>query len=187
MSARWLLPAVALLVSTPLPARAQPSGPDARIGFAGEVLSSEEEVARDIGIWRVALELEAPLPAGFWVRGAFGPTFTSGTFRRFGRTMEADGGGFGASGWLRWRPAWIGPAAPFLEGGPGVLLTTEAFPPGGTWWNLTYRLGLGLALDLPGSLELSAAWRHFHASNGKDGSFENPAYNGRGFVVFLGW
>lgn len=193
------LGSIALLGAVPGVAHGQWSEPS-RTGVAVEVFLPDETRTRDMRIYAFSVEAERALGVGFWLRGAVGITVTQGNRLSFNPNqadvafgieptpgLEANSSGLGTTGFLRWRSPRLGPLAPFAEGGGGLLLTTDPFPPDGTSLNFTYRYGGGLDLALSDRVALAVAFRHIHVSNARGRVPENPAYNGNGFVVAIGW
>jgi hypothetical protein len=97
--------------------------------------------------------------------------------------QDADTWGLGVFSTLRLGPH-LGPITPFVEAGPGILYTSDEFPPGGTHWNFTQRYGFGAAIRLNRNLFLGISFRNLHVSNGKGfGHPRNPSFDGTGILV----
>tara|TARA_B100000315_G_C14316184_1_gene468658 strand:- start:44 stop:625 length:582 start_codon:yes stop_codon:yes gene_type:complete len=157
-----------------------------------EYLVPEDEDNRDIRIATISVAREHYLRWGLWLRGAVGMAFTEGVLipdeGPQSVALEADGLGLGGAGYLRWRPVTGDLIGPFVEGGLGMLFTTEPFPPGRTVWNFSPKYGLGAELDVSVRFNLVIAYRHVHFSNGKGfGHPRNPSYDGNGIVLAISW
>ena len=180
---------LALIFFVPGAATAEPLPQRA---ITAEFFVPEDRDNRDIRVATLSLEEESHLTGGLWLRGAAGVAFTEGVLVPDHDPpvveLEADGVGLGGSGFLRWRPVRVARVAPFVEVGFGVLLTTEEFPPSGTFWNFNQRYGPGVDLQLSDRLNVAIAYRHVHYSNGKGfGHPRNPSYDGDGVMFAISW
>ena len=98
--------------------------------------------------------------------------------------LSSESFGLGASFLLRWHPIRMGAIRLFLDVGGGILYTFESFPPQGTNLNFTARPGIGIAVHLNSSIQLSAGVNRFHLSNGQGYKHpHNPAFDGLGIFV----
>ena len=182
--------ALGLLLLTS-PSRAAEEVPK-RHAISAEFFFPEDVDNRDIRVATLSAEAERYLVRGLWLRGAVGVGFTEGELlpdegpQSVG--LEADGVGLGVGGFVRWLPMRSGGIGPFVEGGLGMLFTTERFPPRGTVWNFSPRHGFGVDVQISARLNLVVAYRHVHFSNGKGfGHPRNPSYDGDGVMVAISW
>lgn len=159
---------------------------DLRFGVATELFLPERPSSRDIRVATLSIEFEHRISGGLWLRGALGPAVTRGDRIAKGEALESDDFGVGTVASLRHYLIERGTTSPYLEGGVGLLFTRERFPPDGTAWNFSYRVGAGLDIGLWGDLRLSVGFRRAHFSNAM-GRARNPAYNGDGVAVGLSW
>ncbi len=66
----------------------------------------------------------------------------------------------------------------YLDGGAGLLQTSETFPASGTHFNFTPQGGIGGTLKLHGRSHLIGGVRWYHLSNNdKNGGVRNPGYD----------
>lgn len=102
-----------------------------------------------------------------------------------GIRQESDSLGLGGLLGLKWHFLRGKRWSTFVGVGVGGLLTDQAFPAGGTSWNLMYRLDAGLTLRLKEQWHLAASVSELHVSNGKGFVEENPSFTGRGYTLGL--
>ncbi len=89
---------------------------------------------------------------------------------------NAVGAGFNLLG--RWHFLTLDRWSFYLDGGAGLIEADHAFPAGGTHFNFTEQVGLGLTYALTDSTSLMAGARYAHVSNaGIDGGDRNPSIN----------
>ncbi|HYG52467.1 MAG TPA: hypothetical protein VD905_16260 [Flavobacteriales bacterium] len=73
------------------------------------------------------------------------------------------------------------------EGNGSFLFFNRKFPVGGTHYNLMFRTGPNVCLDVSNKYRLKAGYRWLHASNGMGYGNQNPYYEGQGIVLSLAY
>lgn len=123
------------------------------------------------------------LPLGFRVEKGADIHLTGFNGERAGQSVNTEG--IGASFHLRWHylsfPSW----SSYIEYGAGFMLTTENFPPDGTWYNFLTSYGGGFDVHIRDNLHLLLGVRNVHLSNGKGMVRDNPTFEGFGGYIQL--
>jgi len=148
-----------------------------------------EDYDRDIQIINLNIEQGYYILPNFSVNVGANVLFTNGHRTEIGNRGEENTDarvvGTGLSGLLRLDIFTFRKNSVFIDGGLGLVFTSDDFPPGGTFWNLMSRYGAGLSINIKPNMNLGLGLRHIHFSNGKGiGHPRNPAYDGNG--VYLG-
>ena len=65
------------------------------------------------------------------------------------------------------------------------MVYSDRFPPGGDYYNFTWRMGGSLHIRLTDTVTLTAGARWMHVSNGQGLGRHNPAYESVGFPLGL--
>ncbi|MFC1851269.1 acyloxyacyl hydrolase [candidate division CSSED10-310 bacterium] len=99
--------------------------------------------------------------------------------------VEINAEGIGITFQLRWHFLKYKSWGTYLDYGPGFIVTTEKFPPGGTTYNFITQYGMGLDLTIRENVHLLLGFREQHLSNGKGIGEDNPTYDGAGMYAQL--
>jgi len=107
----------------------------------------------------------------------------NGEIGGLGIFQESRGGddtaGFNALVLLRWHFIREENFSIYMDGGAGVLVTTEPVPPGTRQWNFTPQAGIGASIKVSDDNRIIFGSRYHHISN--LGQYNNP---GRDSVIF---
>jgi hypothetical protein len=103
--------------------------------------------------------------------------------------LSIDGAVFGSGPILlvRCQPFHIGRFSLLLDVLGGIVFYSSHFPPGGDFYNFTWRLGGAFAVRVSEHLSVTAGARWMHVSNGQGFTQKNPSYEGVGFPVGLAY
>ncbi len=74
----------------------------------------------------------------------------------------------------------------YLEGSPGVIASTVAFPRNGSNVNFLARYGAGMKIAVDDSIDVIVGYRRLFIGNGGGKSPDNPTYEGNGFILGAG-
>lgn len=141
---------------------------------------------RDIRVFTLNGEAGYFLSNTFALVGGAQLLLTEGE-RIIGTTQEklgADEVGLALSGTIRFHIMNRRKTRVFIDGSPGILYTSDEFPPRGTNWNFIGRLGVGVSTKISNKTDIMVGLRYLHISNGKgEGHPKNPAYDGIGGLI----
>ncbi len=73
-----------------------------------------------------------------------------------------------------------------VEGSGGLIFYTRRFPAGGDIYNFMWRAGPSIECHVAERWWLGAGFRVMHVSNGQGLGPQNPSYEARGAVIWLG-
>lgn len=88
---------------------------------------------------------------------------------------------------VRVEPLRVGWFSLALDVSGALLVYSARFPPGGDWYNMSWRVGGVLGFRITDRLTLTAGARWMHVSNGQGLGGQNPSYEGVGFPVGIIW
>jgi hypothetical protein len=106
-----------------------------------------------------------------------------GSINQRGAVYTTRVGGVGPIFLLQVCPIRLGRFSLTLDGLGGIVFYSSDFPPGGSFYNFTWRLGGTLAVRLTDRLSLTAGARWMHVSNGQGLNPHNPAYQATGLLA----
>ena len=108
-----------------------------------------------------------------------------------GNAQEFAGNGYATAGlglrlYTRWTILGKKKLSPYFEYGAGILGTFKAFPEGGSKFNFTQTLALGLEYKFDNRNKIRLDYNTMHLSN--NGLFDsNPGFDGNGISFSYSW